>query len=174
MAETSIADSPREQRDFVARLYPAAFPDEDLVPLVNALLNDSQATLSLIAERDGQIVGHVLFTYGRVEGCTVDVALLAPLAVSPDSQGQGIGSRLVHEGLQRLQAGGVAWVFVLGDPAFYGRLGFTQERKVDPPYALPDEWQAAWQSQRLEYDAPSLSGRLILPDAWMQRALWAP
>ncbi len=174
MAESSIADSPRERRDFVDKLYPAAFPDEDLVPLVNALLNDPATTLSLVAERAGRIVGHVLFTCGRVEGCPADVALLAPLAVSPDSQGQGIGSRLVREGLRRLQVRGVSWVFVLGDPAFYGRLGFTQENAVDAPYTLPDEWRTAWQSQRIGDDAPALSGRLVLPEAWMQRALWAP
>ena len=174
MSHATVKASPRSQPDFVEALYPAAFPDEDLVPLVRNLLADEAATLSLVAERDGQIEGHILFTFGHIEGHDVAVALLAPLAVSPASQGQGIGSELVRDGLRRLRESGVRKVFVLGDPAFYGRLGFVQETDVTAPYPLPPEWEKAWQSQTLGDDRPPLAGRLILPDAWMEPALWAP
>lgn len=170
IGETSAAD-----RDAILALYPLAFPAEDLTGIVGDLLGLSGAVLSLAAWQGDALAGHALFTSGAV--ATKDgppVALLGPLAVAPDHQRQGIGRRLVEEGLARLKAQGVALVLVLGDPAYYGRLGFLPERDVLAPYPLPDEWATAWQSVRLDTVAGRPAGRLVLPRPWMRPELWLP
>ena len=158
----------------IGSLYPQAFPDEDLVPLVRALLNEPKAILSLVATVGSALVGHVLFTKGSVTGSNGLVALLGPLAVSPSSQRRGIGSALVRAGLEQLQREGFAQVFVLGDPAYYGRFGFATESNVSAPYELPPEWATAWQSVILGSNTGRAAGSLVLPQPWMQPALWAP
>lgn len=158
----------------IEALYPEAFPDEDLLPLVRDLLGESSETLSLVAAVDSSLVGHVVFTTGSIEGHGSTVALLGPLAVSPASQRQGIGSALVREGLQRLGCASVGLILVLGDPAYYSRLGFEAERRVVTPYELPAEWRDAWQSLPLGKVAAPASGKLILPRPWQNSALWAP
>ncbi|MHA1189117.1 MAG: GNAT family N-acetyltransferase, partial [Alphaproteobacteria bacterium] len=65
-------------------------------------------------------------------------------------------------------------VYVLGDPAYYRRLGFESEDSVKPPYPLPEEWRGAWQSLGLGAGKPPLRGKLSVPQPWRQRALWAP
>jgi putative acetyltransferase len=152
-------------------LYAAAFPNEDLVPLVEALFAEP-AVLSLSAVIGETLVGHALFTRGRLEGATERVALLGPLAVHPEHQRKGIGQGLIGEGLARLQAEGVAQVQVLGDPAYYGRSGFRPASRVVTPYPLPAEWAEAWQWQRLDGSETDLDGRLILPAPWMRAELW--
>jgi putative acetyltransferase len=155
-------------------MYPQAFPDEDLVPLIRNLLQDTVDTLSLVATIDSSITGHVLFTRGRLAESGYAAALLGPLAVSPNHQRRGIGSALVREGLDQLQREGVRQVFVLGDPAYYGRFGFAAEKDVLAPYELPAEWATAWQSLALDPDATPGSGKLILPGPWMRPELWLP
>ncbi len=157
----------------IAALYPRSFPDEDLLPLVRDLLQDATNVTSLVAEIEGQVVGNVLFTRCATEDGDAIVALLAPLSVEPQWQRQGIGSRLVREGLERLRDQGVAFVYVLGDPAYYGRLGFAPERLVQTPYPLPHEWADAWQSLQLDKRASRPTGRLRPPERWLDPALWS-
>ena len=154
-------------------LYPQAFPDEDLVPLVRSLLQEAVDVLSLVATINSQLVGHVIFTKCRVIGCTGEAVLLGPLGVKPAWQGQWIGSLLAHTGMRQLSAAGITQVFVLGDPAYYKHLGFLTESHVTPPFELPPEWREAWQSKRLNPEEPELSGQLSLPQQWLQPALWA-
>jgi putative acetyltransferase len=183
-------------------LYPLAFPDEDLLPLVRELRQWPGVTLSLVATmaaaeerstgpappmglevdvlpghrqdpRRRGVVGHVLFTTGVVDE-DLPVALLGPLAVTPAMQRRGVGSALVRDGLSRLRTAGIVQAFVLGDPAYYGRFCFVAESRVAAPYPLPDEWQGAWQSLVLIGDAPKASGTLRLPAPWMKQAFWSP
>lgn len=155
-------------------LYSAAFPDEELLPLVQDLLSEGQNVLSLVAVHDQTLAGHIVFTICGVTGQTEKLALLGPLAVAPDRQRQGIGSALVREGLKCLKAKGIAQVHVLGDPAYYGRLNFRPNDKVMPPYRLPEEWRAAWQSIGLRDGTTEIQGTLSLPQPWQKPALWAP
>ena len=155
-------------------LYPQAFPDEDLLPLLRRLFAEVPGLLSLVATIDSTVVGHVLFTPCRAGESAVACALLAPLAVAPARQRQGVGSLLVRDGLRRLQGAGMSHVLVLGDPAYYGRHGFKQESRVRPPYSLPAEWATAWQSLALGSPAETASGQLQLPPPWMEPALWLP
>jgi putative acetyltransferase len=158
----------------IETIYAETFPDEDLLPLVRDLLHETPAILSLVATIGLSLAGHVLFTRGRV-GRSGDIrALLGPLAVSPDWQRRGIGSALVRAGMDRLMQDGVCQVFVLGDPAYYGRFGFTAESSVSAPYELPPEWATAWQSLTLDTSTKPGEGKLVLPKPWMQPALWLP
>lgn len=155
-------------------LYPEAFPDEDLIPLVRDLMTGDRDVLSLAAFDGDAPAGHVLFTlFGTPdkEGCG---ALLGPLGVSPRFQRMGLGSALVRAGFDRLRERGVGRVFVLGDPAYYARFGFAPERRATPPFPLPDAWSEAWQSAPLASDAPAPDGPVSLPAPWMTPALWAP
>jgi putative acetyltransferase len=154
-------------------LYPAAFPDEDLLPVVRDLRAESDGVLELMALRGTALVGHVAFTSCAVPGSSQTVALLAPLAVAPDAQRAGVGSALVGEGLDRLRSMGVAQVNVLGDPAYYGRFGFTADRRIAPPYDLPQDWATAWQCLSLSSATPA-EGRLHVPPAWRDPKLWGP
>ena len=158
----------------IESLYPQAFPDEDLLPLVRDLLRDEAVTTSLVGSVDSAIAGHVIFTKCGVTGSNVCASLLGPLAVAPAWQRQGIGSAIVRAGLRRLTNAGVNRVFVLGDPAYYGRLGFTPERAVEPPYPLPAEDDGAWQAQALGETATRCAGVLSVPPQWLRPALWAP
>ena len=133
----------------IALLYPEAFPDEDLLPLVKDLLGEALDLLSLVATIDSQLVGHVIFTKCGVDGRSGKAALLGPLAVAPAWQRQGIGSALVRADLQRLEDASVSHVYVLGDRDYYGRHGFLPESSLAPPYPLPAEWDGAWQSKSL-------------------------
>lgn len=155
-------------------IYCDAFPDEDLRPLVRALLQDTPDVLSLVASADSVLVGHIVFTPCRLDGAGGGVALLGPLAVKPAFQRRGIGSALICAGLDRLRAGDFDQVFVLGDPAYYARFGFEAETLVATPFPLPDEWREAWQSLMLRRSAPRRGETLEVPPAWNEPALWAP
>ncbi len=80
-----------------------------------------------MAEINGQVVGHVLFTPVRLvadTGETINGTGLAPLAVHPEYQNQGIGSILCEAGVEEMRDSGVPFVVVLGHPAYYSRFGF--------------------------------------------------
>ncbi len=169
-----IRESVRADAAAIESLYPQAFPDEDLLPLVRDLLQDPAIAISLVAVIDSQVVGHAIFTKCGVAGRSAKAALLGPLAVAPAWQRRGIGSAIVRAGMERLKDTGVTLVCVLGDPAYYGRLGFVQETRVEPPFPLPAEWSGAWQSQHLDHTDVFCTGKLAVPPAWRQPALWAP
>ncbi|MGE0700449.1 MAG: GNAT family N-acetyltransferase [Hyphomicrobiaceae bacterium] len=158
----------------IAGLMAEAFPDEDLLPLVRELLALPSGQLSLIAIRDGALVGSVLFTMGKVSGFDARVALLGPLAVAASARNSGVGRALVEAGLDRLSRDGVACVLLLGAPAYYGRLGFVPELAIQPPFPLIPEWRQAWQSVRLASSGPIARGLLALPAPWMRPSLWSP
>lgn len=174
MAGLAIRNSVAGDIAAIDRLYPAAFPDDELRPLVTTLLHDTPDVLSLVAVAGAALIGHVAFTSCRVTGDRRAVALLAPLAVAPGWQQRGVGSALVRAGLDRLRADGIVQVFVLGDPGYYRRFGFVMERSVTPPCPVPDAWRDAWQSVRLHDAGPVLHGTLIVPPVWTDPALWAP
>jgi putative acetyltransferase len=95
-------------------------------------------SLSLVADDDG-VVGHILFTPVVVEreGRHIAGMGLAPMAVLPDRQRQGIGSRLVREGLEMLRARGCPFVVVVGHPEYYPRFGFERASQ----HGLVSQWE---------------------------------
>lgn len=169
-----IRESAPAESGAIESLYPEAFPDEDLLPLVRDLLQDSAVTTSLVGVIESLIVGHAIFTKCAVTGTNFRAALLGPLAVAPAWQKQGIGSAIVRTGLRRLAETDVSLVFVLGDPAYYKRFGFLPDSRVEPPFRLPVEFNDAWQSQSVGNIKAAISGKLSVPRQWLQPALWAP
>jgi putative acetyltransferase len=112
-----------------------AFAQDDEGRIVDALRANGAATLSLVAVDDAMVVGHIMFSplfVGAVQG-----AGLAPMAVTPSHQRQGIGSRLVEVGIERLDSAGCPFIVVIGHPQFYPRFGF----RPAAGYGLTCEWE---------------------------------
>ncbi|MGE3288410.1 MAG: GNAT family N-acetyltransferase [Dehalococcoidia bacterium] len=101
---------------------------------------------SLVAERAGRVVGHVVCTRGRV--AATPALGLGPLAVLPEEQGRGVGSALMHAVLGAADAADEPFVALLGEPAYYGRFGFraASERGIGAPDAA---WGAYFQVRTL-------------------------
>jgi putative acetyltransferase len=108
----------------------AAFGRSVEADLIDKLRVEAAILLSLVAEVDGQIVGHILFSRMNVETTQEPVAAvaLAPMAVLPDHQGRQIGSQLVRRGLAELGERGERIVIVLGHENYYPRFGFSTEK----------------------------------------------
>jgi putative acetyltransferase len=105
--------------------------------LVRRLGEDGDIALSLVAEQDGQLVGHVLFSPMAVEadGHMLKAAALAPVSVIPQAQGKGVGSALIRAGLDQLSASGFQASFVLGHVDYYPRFGY--DAALAAPYVSP-------------------------------------
>ena len=122
-----------------------AFGQEIEPRLVEALrrLPDFIPELSLVAAEASQVVGHILFSPFVIEtkDGTVPALTLAPLAVRPEFQNQGIGSQLVREGLEECRRLGHSIVVVVGHPEYYPRFGFSpaRARGLEAPFPVPDE-----------------------------------
>jgi putative acetyltransferase len=122
-----------------------AFGQEEEGLLVRRIRNSSHfiPELSLVATQKGQIVGHILFSMISIEGQhgKKSVLSLAPMAVHPEVQNQGIGTKLVREGLRRCRNLGHEIVIVIGHPNYYPRFGFVPARQkgLEAPFPVPDE-----------------------------------
>ena len=136
----------------IRNIYLRAFPEVEnqlVATLAVEMLNEESdpETISLVAKIDGTLVGHVALSAVFSETNQNHLGyILAPLAVSPDCQHCGIGSKLVECGIARISKKGRQAVFVYGDPDYYGRFGFCTDAAADflPPYQLqyPFGWQA--------------------------------
>ncbi len=122
----------------IDRLLKTAFPTEAEADLVMRLRENGKLTLSLVACSDeGEVVGHVMFTPMQVKGEEMLWQGLAPLSVHQDYRKQGIGARLVEEGLTSLRELGYNGCFVLGDPEYYQRFGFKEASE----YGFVAQWE---------------------------------
>jgi len=148
-----IRSSTEFDRTAIDGIHMSAFgrrQGQEIVELVNGLLDDETAKplLSLVAEKDGKLVGHILFTVARLqpEDQETSIRILAPLAVSSEAQDEGIGGALIREGLKQLAESGVDMVFVLGHPGYYPKFGFQTAGLFgfEAPYPIPSEHADAW------------------------------
>jgi putative acetyltransferase len=157
------------QTDWVAvrDLHVAAFGDDgvSVAALVDdlRLLVDRGQGVSLVAEEDGEVLGHVMFTESLLDAPRqlVTVQVLSPLAVLPTRQRQGVGTRLVRSGLAEMRARGVPVVFLEGSPSFYPRLGFSPGARFGfrrPSLRIPEE---AFQAVLLPAYEPWMRGTLV-------------
>jgi putative acetyltransferase len=172
--ETTAGDRPG-----ITAVLSDAFDRLDEAELVMALLQEASAEprLSLLAQHEDTPLGYILFTHAPVAGSPVQASLLAPLAVTKRAQGQGIGGRLIREGLARLARTGTGLVFVLGYPEYYSRHGFTPAIPAGftAPYPIPAQHTDAWMMQALQANSPG-SGRgqvgcadsLAKPEYWIE------
>ena len=125
----------------IETVHLAAFPTSAEARLVRMLRDDSACELSYVAEVDGRPGGHVMLSRMQVagDGRTYRAVGLGPVAVLPEHQRRGIGSALISKVLQAAEAQGEELVFVLGDPDYYDRFGFSAQAAApfDSPYAGP-------------------------------------
>jgi putative acetyltransferase len=123
-------------REAVFRVEADAFGREKNARLVDALRANGKVLLALVAELDGEVVGHILFTPMTIEspGGSHAAVCLGPLAVATAHQRQGIGGKLIEAGLAELRAAGHGAVFLQGHPSYYPRFGFRPAREFDTHY----------------------------------------
>lgn len=131
--------------DAIRQVNMIAFGQVDESRLVDALRDGGFVRLSLVAEREGRIVGHILFSDLPIigEDRTTPALALAPMAILPEFQRQGIGSELVRCGLDLCRGLGHQIVIVLGHPEFYSRFEFSSElaRPLMAPFS-GEPWMA--------------------------------
>ena len=131
-----------EDYSAVRRINEIAFGQTDEAALVDAL-REARPYISLVAEEDGRIVGHIFFSPVSIESEGPDVVAmgLGPMAVLPEVQRSGVGSRLVREGLAACRRSGSHVVVVLGHPDFYPRFGFVPAagKGLRCKWPVPDE-----------------------------------
>jgi len=141
--------------DSILKVIETAFSDEEnkvIMNLVQELSREvtSPSIKSLVAEVDNQVIGYVSFSPIFLKSDSSIVGyILAPLAVSPEHQKQGVGSNLIKSGIDMLTKDGADVLLVYGDPAYYGRFGFKEEigRSFVPPYPL--EYPFGWTGMML-------------------------
>ena len=123
----------------VRRVNRVAFEQDQEASLVDALRAAGGAMLSLVAVVGGEVVGHILYSPASIG--TLSGAALAPMAVLPDHQRQGIGTRLVETGNRMLKESGCPFVIVVGHPHYYPRFGFTPavSRRITCEWKVPDD-----------------------------------
>lgn len=128
--------------------------------IVNALRSAGALSISLVAERSNQVIGHIAFSPVQLSDGSTHWYGLGPVAVLPALQHQGIGKALIHSGLAALQALGAAGCVVLGDPNYYGRFGFKS--RPDCVFeGVPAEY-----FQSLTFGAHSAMGAVTYHDAF--------
>ena len=118
----------------------ASFGSVDEADLVDGLRASDALTLSTVAVVENRVVGHVAFSPVAIGGSNPALAL-APVAVAPDCQRQGIGSTLIRWGLEKCLRSGHQVVIVLGEPAYYSRFGFVAASLfgIGCPFPVPSE-----------------------------------
>ena len=148
----------------ILEVHRAAFAPED-VPRIAQELRDRadlyEPELSLVAEEDGRVVGHVMNTWNEIEGSDVRVLQFSPLGVLPEYQRRGHGSALVRASLEAVDALGEPLLLVEGNPAYYGRFGFVRADELGllpPPEALHE---SAVQVAILDPEKPLPQGRIV-------------
>jgi putative acetyltransferase len=120
----------------------AAFETHAEADLVEALRDQARPFVSLVAQQDDSVVGHIMFSPVQLSGNpNLRIMGLAPMAVAPEYQRKGIGSALVRAGLLQCERLGFGAVVVLGHPHYYPKFGFSSAARFDIrcEYDVPEE-----------------------------------
>jgi putative acetyltransferase len=163
MSMMSIRAATPRDREAIRLVEEHAFGQQAEAGLVDALVTGGDAVVELVAEEDGQVVGHILFSrlYVQNGGKRFAAVALAPLAVEPSFHGTGIGGALIREAHVRLKEAGETLAVVLGDPTYYGRFGYAHDRAA--------KFESEYQGEALQAlawgDAPE-TGRLVYATAY--------
>jgi putative acetyltransferase len=154
----------------ISRVNRLAFGQDSEARLVDALRDGKYVRLSLVAETDRQVVGHILFSHLPIitDLGTLPALALAPMAVLPAFQKQGIGSVLIRRGLEVCKEQGHRIVIVLGHPHFYSRFGFTSKlaARLESPYSGRESFMAV---ELVRGALDGIEGRVEYPppfEAW--------
>ena len=164
------AERPDDHR-VIGEVVAAAFGSQAEAELVEEIRESELfiPELSVVAETDGRVIGHVMVSHATLHGGESErrIAMLSPLAVAPDFQRRGVGSKLVRKVTADADAAGEPLVVLEGRPRFYGRLGFEHSLLYGIEITLP-AWAPpeAAQVLRLSSYAPSIRGRVKYPPAF--------
>jgi putative acetyltransferase len=171
MTDVTTRTEHLDDGDHVHAIVEAAFGS----PVEALLVQDIRSSenfvpdLSVVAERDGTVVGHVMLSYVTLRDGPHDrrVLSLSPLSVAPAAQKQGVGAALVREVLARAEARNEPLVCLEGDPGYYGRLGFVDSRDHGITFDLPD-WAPpnAGQVFLLPAHRDDVRGKVVYPPAF--------
>lgn len=169
-----VRSETRADHAAIAEVVTAAFGSEAEAELVARIRASDRYVpeLALVAELDGQIVGHVMISGATLVHAAGEraIAMLSPLAVLPDAQRQGVGGELVRESTRRAGAIGEPFVILEGSPAYYRRFGFEHSVPHGIHIDLPD-WAPPEAAQVLLLapyvaDDPTLRGQVVYPPAF--------
>jgi putative acetyltransferase len=155
-----------EDRAAIRFVIEEAFGRPDEADLVDALRNQGAVLASFVAEVQERVVGHILFSRMSIEtgaGPVPSVAL-APIAVLPEQQGQGIGGELIKHGLDWLRREGEQVVIALGHAEYYSRFGFSTDKASSLSSPFPPE---AFMALELSPGAlDGIHGKVRYPEAF--------
>jgi putative acetyltransferase len=166
-------------RDDIYKVHWSAFAEgerEIVSRLAVSLISEESnpQTISLVAETEGIIVGHVAFSPVAIDNDDgIRGYILAPLGVKPDHQKCHIGSGLIDSGMQQLSIAGVDILFVYGDPEYYSKFGFSADAAecYIPPYKL--QYPFGWQAIVLnKFSTEKSPGKIACVTSLCDPALW--
>lgn len=132
----------QETRDDIAdvrAVHELAFGQPLEANVVDKLRDNCEGLRSLVAVENGKVVGHILFSPAEIEGPhgIIKGMGLAPMAVLPDMQRRGIGTQLIHKGVEELRKLQCPFIIVLGHPSYYPRFGFERSSR----YGIRCQWE---------------------------------
>ncbi len=147
----------------IIAIHDAAFGTPDEGRLVADLMAADLDAISLVASNDAELLGHILFSplLVEVEGEAIAALALAPLAVMPGRQDQGVGTALMDAGLAQARAEGWEAVIVLGHPEYYSRFGFSAAAAQG--FAAPFDGPAFMALELRESALSGRRGKIIYP-----------
>ncbi|MEL6222347.1 MAG: N-acetyltransferase [Cyanobacteria bacterium J06627_8] len=167
MVYSTVHVRPEQLEDYeaIAHLYTEAFDGNDEAELVERIRSSDRycPSLTLVAEWDGIVVGHLMLSHADLIGTEVfKILILAPMAVTPEMQNRAIGSTLMRRAVAIADDQGEPLINVLGHPNFYPRFGFKKASLygIEPPFAFPDE---AFMVLRLNSYQSHIRGKLQYP-----------
>lgn len=125
-----------EHRELIRALHVAAFPDDTEADLVDRLRADGDVVISLVACDGSRVIGHVVFS---AMSAPFRALAMAPVAVAQPHRRKGVAARLINEGIARARDEGWDGIFVVGEPQYYSRFGFSVKKaqRFASPYAGP-------------------------------------
>ena len=158
-----IREAEERDSEAIRQLLEAAFETDGESRLVANLRRNGDKVLELVAVQEGVLVGEIVFSRLRVAGPEGEFGALAlgPLAVLPGRQRTGIGRALIEHAHPVLSARGERLCIVLGEPAFYGRFGYTHARAA----GFESQYQSEY-LQALAWGEAPISGKLRYPAAF--------
>lgn len=147
MSEIKIRHEDEGDSASISDIITLAFENDPIsdkreAEIVRLMREDSALTISLVAETEGQIVGHVAFSKVTINDEFMAWYGLAPVSVAPKFQGKGIGSQLINEGIKLLKAMNAKGCVLLGEPDYYSRFGFKAYANLILPGVPAEYFQA--------------------------------